>query len=272
MGILHERGLRPKTSYGQHFLTDRNMLRLEVREARIQPGETVLEIGPGYGSLTVELARVAKKVVAVELDPEMADELEITLREKKIENVKVIRGDILSVELPEWHRCVSNIPYNLSSQITEWLGLQGKPALIMYQKEFAERLVARPGDRAYSRITILAQYYFVPEIVRIVNRRCFVPPPKVDSALVRLTPREEKPDVGNPEFFFWFVGVVFRHRNQKLWKALSNEWRELERLGVKNKKMAEELGKSLPFRDKRPRHMTIEDLATVSKKLEEMEG
>jgi 16S rRNA (adenine1518-N6/adenine1519-N6)-dimethyltransferase len=189
--ILRAHGLHPKKTLGQTFLIDREALQSVVRAAEVRSGDVVLEIGPGVGTLTTELADQGAEVVAVELDERLADVL--AERTAHGRHVRVVRGNALHLDLApllpagEPFKLVANIPYYITAPILRHF-LEGpqRPALIvlMVQKEVAERLAAQPGDM--SLLGVMAQFYARVEIVRVVPASSFLPVPQVDSAIVRL--------------------------------------------------------------------------------------
>ena len=266
MSDIHDLCIKPMKKLGQNFLVDKNIVKLEIKEAEVSADETVLEIGAGYGALTLELAKTAKKVIAVEIDDELVPLLEKRLAEEGLKNVDIICEDVLKAEMPSFDKCVSNIPYQISSKIIEMLGKYGKFSVLIMQKEFAVRLVAQPGEKNYSRISILAQYHFIPVFVRKVGNKCFYPVPKVDSAIVKLFPRKVKPFVSDEKFFFQFVKAVFIHKNQKLWKAVSHSKREMEL----DKKILSELGKKLTDADMKVKDLDIDRVAAASNEMHDL--
>ncbi|NOZ81774.1 MAG: ribosomal RNA small subunit methyltransferase A [Candidatus Micrarchaeota archaeon] len=206
------RDLRRRRYKGQHFLTDDSVLKREVEYARVSKKDIVLEIGAGPGNLTEHLSRAAGKVIAVESD----DYYVSLLRSKELKNVEIIHGDVMKVELPEFNKVVSNIPYYLSSPITFLLfRKKWDVAVLCYQKEFGERLVAKPGDKNYSRISVAASYYVRAEIMEVVPREKFFPKPKVDSVIVRMYP-----DRKNIEIDWDIVRKIFSHRKKTVKNAL----------------------------------------------------
>ncbi len=263
MSDIHDLCIRPAKKLGQNFLVDKNIVKLEIKEAEVSADETVLEIGAGYGALTLELAKNAKKVIAVEIDDELVPLLEKRLAEEGLKNVDIICEDVLKADMPPFDKCVSNIPYQISSKIIEMLGKYGKFSVLIMQKEFSERLVAQPGEKNYSRISILAQYHFIPVFVRKVGKKCFYPVPKVDSAIVKLFPRKVKPPVSDEKFFFQFAKAVFIHKNQKLWKAVSHSKREIE----VDKKILSELGRKLTDADMKVKDLDIGRVAAASNEM-----
>ncbi len=195
---------------GQHFLVDGEIALRQVEFADIGSEDTVLEIGPGTGVLTRVLAETARKVVAVELDEKLAGAIG-----REFPSVDVIIGDARNVELPDFDKVVANIPYYISSEITfRLLEMEFDSGVIMYQREFAERLCAEYG-RGISRLTINAAVRAECTLLEVVPRNAFKPVPKVDSALVGITPREleEHPD---EVFLDRFLAAVFSQRRKRL--------------------------------------------------------
>ena len=224
--LLRAHGLHPRKALGQNFLIDREALESVVRAAALRPGETVLEIGPGVGTLTVALAAQGAEVVAVELDEEMARVLSVRLAPRG--NVRVVAGNVLHLELAALlpgaapYKAVANIPYYITAPILRLLlESQRRPELIvlMVQREVAERLTARPGR--LSILAVTAQFYAAAEIVRVVPASSFYPAPQVDSALVRLRPYATPPvQVDDPDRFFALVKAGFGEKRKQLHNAL----------------------------------------------------
>ncbi|HQE72048.1 MAG TPA: 16S rRNA (adenine(1518)-N(6)/adenine(1519)-N(6))-dimethyltransferase RsmA, partial [Methanothrix soehngenii] len=194
---------------GQHFLIDRSIVDSIVSHADLGLEDWVLEIGPGEGILTRELAARAGRVYAVEIDPDLAASLCNTAP-----NVMVIHADALTVRLPQYNKIVSNLPYNISSKITyRLLSRSFDLAVLMFQKEFAQRLKAEPASKIYGRLGMVAGFFSHIEILQNVSRKAFRPVPDVDSAIVRLRPRTERPQV-DPRAFMRLADILFRNRRK----------------------------------------------------------
>jgi 16S rRNA (adenine1518-N6/adenine1519-N6)-dimethyltransferase len=213
----------PKKSLGQHWLHDRQTLAYIADSADIEPTDTVLEIGPGLGTLTSELLRRAAKVVAVEFDEELARKLPGQFPGK---NLEVITSDILSFDLstlPEGYKVVANVPYYITSKIIELLmTAQNKPSatVLLVQKEVAERLAAEPGDM--SILAISAQLFADVQLGDVVPAALFTPPPKVDSAVIILNTRSQPLVAKEDEaVFFRLVKAGFSAKRKKLRSSLS---------------------------------------------------
>lgn len=240
--LLSSAGLKPSRSLSQNFLIDEGVLDAEVGLAEIADGDVVLDIGAGFGLLTGKLSVKARKVIAVELDKKLAAYLRNHFAKNK--NVQVLEGDVLDVvKNLEFNKVVSNIPYSISSQITfSLLGKSFELAVICYQKEFAQRMVAKPGSSEYSRLSVMINYFADVGIMMAVPKKSFYPQPDVDSAIVMIKPKKEKPyKVGDEKFFFKTVSVLFQHKKQTVRNALAHssktlglEKKEIKNIGLGN--------------------------------------
>lgn len=216
--------LPAKKSLGQHWLYDRAILIAICNAANITDGDTVLEIGPGYGTLTEILIQRASQVVAVEIDSELAARLPAKL---PAGNLKVIVGDILSfnfVVLPADYKIVANIPYYLTSQLIRLISETLNPpksAVLLVQKEVARRISAQPGDM--SLLSVTTQFYWQVNLDAEVPAHLFKPPPKVDSQILILKRRTKPlfPDV-EPKAFFRLTKAGFAQRRKTLLNSLSS--------------------------------------------------
>ena len=229
-----------KKSLGQCFLEDRNILRLEAELAKVE-GKAVLEIGAGDGRLTEAiLAKKPKKIIAVELDPGFAT----LLREKFAgKPVEIIEADVMEAELPAFEVALGNIPYYISSGIIFKLApLQFERAILMVQKEFAQKMAAKPGDSDYGRLSVTSQMCFTVKYERMVPRHLFRPMPKVDSAIIILTPTGRALTQLEENVIRW----LFQHKNRTVRNALTSskmfDDAELAKLGAFLKRRPRTLG------------------------------
>jgi len=207
--------VRRKT--GQNFLVDKNIAELEVKHADIQKDDVVLEIGPGTGVLTSLIADKAGKVIAIEIDGKLVDGLKSFLPE----NVLLIHDDALKVDfstLPRFNKIVSNLPFQISSPITfKFFEYDFDLAVLIYQKEFADRMVAKPGSKDYSRLSVGVYYNSFCDVVARVPKTCFYPQPKVDSSIIKLKPRKTPLfSVKDEKLFFDLTRDLFNHRRKKI--------------------------------------------------------
>ncbi|MGQ9788255.1 MAG: 16S rRNA (adenine(1518)-N(6)/adenine(1519)-N(6))-dimethyltransferase RsmA [Candidatus Hadarchaeaceae archaeon] len=211
---------------GQNQVIDLSILKKMADYAGLTTEDVVLEIGAGIGNLTTMLAELAGVVIAVERDKKLIKILHERLKKKA--NVKIIQGDILNIELPPFNKIVSNLPFSISSKIMfKLLGLKFDLAVLMFQKEFAERLVAAPGTKNYGRLTVNAYYRANVEMLDEVPPSAFFPQPKVSSAIVRLNPRQPPFEVKNEQAFLKVVRALFQHRRQKVRKAIMHSFFEI---------------------------------------------
>ncbi|MCR5440163.1 MAG: 16S rRNA (adenine(1518)-N(6)/adenine(1519)-N(6))-dimethyltransferase RsmA [Selenomonas sp.] len=225
--ILKAFGLRMSKKLGQNFLIDASIVQGIVDAAEIQPGERVLEIGPGIGTLTQGLAEAGAEVTAVELDKKLPAVLAETL--KAYDNVTIVPGDILKVNIPEImgegpFKVAANLPYYITTPILMTLLERHLPItrmVTMVQKEVAERMIAKPGSRTYGALSVAVQYYTEPEIVLDVPPRSFIPAPEVDSVVIACKVRETPAvDVMEEKMFFRVVKAAFGQRRKTLSNAL----------------------------------------------------
>jgi len=212
-----------KKSLGQHWLSDDLCLDAMVTAAGVEADDTVLEIGPGPGTLTQKLVQAAREVVAVEFDEQLARDLP---RRLPTDNLHVVQSDILRFDLtslPAHYKVVANIPYYLTSNLIRVLSESANPperAIVLIQKEVAERVAAKPGDM--SLLSITAQFYWEVSLDRVVKAELFTPPPKVDSQILCLK-RRAKPlfDDIEPKQLFRLAKAGFGERRKTLLNSLS---------------------------------------------------
>lgn len=234
--ILKKYNIRLDRRKGQNYLVNREIVLKILNYAELSSNDVVLEIGPGIGALTIPMAREAGEVVAVEQDKKIASILKKRLAESGISNVEVLVGDATSVDFPEFNKVVSNLPYQISSPITfKILKHDFDFAVLMYQLEFAKRMVARPGDSIYSRLSLMTYYCADVEMLFDVPREDFHPPPKVSSAVVKLSPNKK---VEMDDYLINTSRALFQHKKKKTRNALIDSFHEI---GDLDKKTAKEM-------------------------------
>ncbi|MCX8175745.1 MAG: 16S rRNA (adenine(1518)-N(6)/adenine(1519)-N(6))-dimethyltransferase RsmA [Candidatus Bathyarchaeota archaeon] len=213
--------LKPKKRFGQNFLVDKGLMERMVEYAEVKSDDVVVHVGAGFGFLTEILAKKAGKVVCVELDPKLYN----FLREKFYgkDNVEVVLGDFCKLNFKGlYNKVVSSPPYSEISRIFFKILEEGfEVALLLLQKEFALRLKAKPGEKDYSRLTVMAYVKCEAEFLEEVSASSFYPKPKVSSMLVKITPKKESPlIVESWSMFKQTVKVLFTQKNRKLKNAL----------------------------------------------------
>jgi 16S rRNA (adenine1518-N6/adenine1519-N6)-dimethyltransferase len=226
--LAEQHGIRPTKTLGQNFLHDANTIRRIVRTAELQPGETVLEVGPGLGSLTLGLLEAGHPVTAVEIDPVLASALPATV-EARLPGaaLNVVQADALRVdELPDPAptALVANLPYNVAVPVvlhllTAFEAL--RTGLVMVQAEVADRLVAAPGSRTYGVPSVKTAWFAHATRAGAVGRNVFWPAPNVDSGLVRLVRRDSPPTSATREAVFAVIDAAFAQRRKMLRPALA---------------------------------------------------
>lgn len=234
--ILKEHGFQFKKSLGQNFLTEPNILRKIVETAEINHETNVIEVGPGIGALTEQLAMNGNQVVAFEIDDRLIPVLADTLH--RYQNVKVVHQDILKTDLAtavkEYFtedlplKVVANLPYYITTPIMMHFlesDVRVDEMVVMMQKEVADRISAKPGTKAYGSLSIAVQYHMDASLAFIVPKTVFVPQPNVDSAILKLTRREEPAvEVTDEKEFFRLTKASFQLRRKTLWNNLQHAY------------------------------------------------
>ena len=219
--ILNQHGITLNKNLGQNYLIDKNKRNQIVNFGEIDEDDIILEIGPGIGTLTIELAKKAKKVIAIEQDENICKILTTRLKDEKIDNVELINDDALKTDFPEFNKIISNLPYQISSPITfKFLDYDFDLAILMYQKEFADRMNGEVGSKNYSRLSAMLYFKCNVETLTNVSSESFIPKPKIDSTVVKLTPKENKIEDIDFETYSNFTKALFQHRNKKIRNAL----------------------------------------------------
>lgn len=267
--ILNRFKLRADKKLGQNFLIDENVVRQIVEAAELSEADTVLEVGPGIGTLTQGLAESKAKVVAVELDTRLLPVLATTL--EGYDNVRVVHGDILKVNImeevgaPEFKVC-ANLPYYITTPIIFALLEKRLPMerlVAMVQKEVAERMAAQPGGKEYGALSVAIQYYTEPEIAFIVPPTSFIPAPAVDSAVIVCKRREKPPvEVCDEGLFFRVVKAAFSLRRKMLSNSLKN-------MGIKSERVAKWLELAGVDGKRRAETLSLEDFAKLTNSFNE---
>lgn len=219
--ILNKYGIKLNKNLGQNYLIDKNKRDQIVNFGNISNDDVILEIGAGIGTLTIELAKKAKKVIAIEQDPKICEILANRLKEEKISNVELINDDALKVDFPKFTKIISNLPYQISSPITfKFLDYDFDLAVLMYQKEFADRMNGEVASKNYSRLSAMLYFRCDVEKLTDVSQESFIPKPQIDSTVVKLTPKENRIPPDDFKVYSKFTKALFQHRNKKIRNAL----------------------------------------------------
>lgn len=245
---LKRLGISPSRSLGQNFLRDRRVAERQVEAADVRPSDKVLEIGPGLGVLTDELVKRAGKTIAVEKDPALTGYLEGRYKDK---NFELLEGDVLQMDLPEFDKIVSNIPFSISSPLTfKLLKEEFELGVLMYQKEYAERLTAGKDDDGYSRLSVMTSILADVDHLFDVSPKRFYPPPDVEVSVVRLSPGKPGFDLRHPEAFSEVVRELFNYRRKKIKNSLEYGF---DIRGIDD----------IPFLDKRVEDLSPEEISEL---------
>lgn len=262
--IKEQHNFKLSKSLGQNFITDRNVIARIIEGAGISADDFVIEIGPGIGVLTAEAAEAAAKVVAIEIDRKLIPILAETLKE--YDNIRIINQDVLKTDLNGIIReereagsfsgdvkIIGNLPYYITTPIVMGIlesSVEAESITIMMQKEVADRIKAAPGRKTYGAISAAVQYYCTVEQITAVPKEVFVPRPKVDSAVLKLCIRKERPvDLIDEKAFFACIKAGFGQRRKTLLNSLTGVMglsREeikavLDRADIKSERRAETL-------------------------------
>lgn len=253
---LRKLGVKPVQ--GQHFLESEAIV-----EALVEAGEVddqkVLEIGPGTGIITEKLVERAETVTAVENDTTLAMHIEDEFQE-----AKVLNDDFLELEDLDYDRCVSNLPFQISSEALRKLGAAQIQSALIVQKQLAEKAVADPGENAYNEFSVAVQYYFVPVKLRDVPRSSFHPKPEVDASILKLYPNKDRHGVENEEAFFQLAKALFTHQRKKVRNAFVDA-RHI--LGFE-KNEAKQIRDQLPHSEERVVNLGVKKIAEIATFLE----
>ncbi|MDF2500338.1 MAG: rsmA [Anaerosporomusa subterranea] len=262
--VIRRFGLSLSKRLGQNFLISEQVVDQIVASACLSPEDTVLEIGPGIGTLTQGLAETGASVVAVELDARLVEVLATTL--EGYDNIRVVHGDILKTDISreinaEKYKVVANLPYYITTPIIMTLLERRLPIEVlvtMVQKEVAQRMTASPGGKDYGALSVAVQYYTEPELLFDVPPTAFIPAPAVDSSVIRCTVRTKPPvDVADERRFFRVVKGAFSQRR----KTLSNA---LKTTGLSSEQIAAILAKAQINPIRRGETLSLEEFATIA--------
>lgn len=268
--LLKKYSLEPSKRLGQNFLIDKNILKKIIKAADLKPNDIVLEIGPGLGVLTFELAKKTKKVIAVEKDPKISEVLKKNL--KNYSNIDIVQGDILKISnfkflFPEQtqnskfktkknYKVVANLPYYITSPlIRKFLEAKNQPkeTVLMVQKEVAQRICAQPPKM--NLLAVSVQFFAEPKIISYVSKKSFWPRPKVDSAILKIIPHKKslKKNINFQKRFFKIVKAGFSQPRKQLLNNLSKELKltkeEVKAWLLENKLNSKQRAETLNLKD-----------------------
>ena len=262
--LLKEYEIHPQKKFSQSFCVEEALLKRMVTYVEPNKRDTILEIGSGFGFLTSYLSEIVKRVIAVEIDPKLLKALRDRVGTNR--SVEIVPGNILKIQLPKFNKIVANPPYNISFQLTMRLFKIGfEKAVLTLQKEFAEKLIAKPGTKKYGPLTVFAKYVGSVKILENLPKGSFYPQPEVESVIILINVCRPLFEVGNQDFFFELVKKLFTQRNRNLKYPLETflvNKMEINKLEIKK------IIKQLPFINTRVCKMTPEEFGVVSNKIQ----
>ncbi|MEM2946714.1 MAG: 16S rRNA (adenine(1518)-N(6)/adenine(1519)-N(6))-dimethyltransferase RsmA [Candidatus Bathyarchaeia archaeon] len=261
--LLRKHRISPKKRLGQHFMVEPSIFQLLANYASLHKDDVILDIGAGLGFLTRFLADKCGRVLAVEVDSRLVR----VLREQlgALSNVEVIEGDVFELPLRAFNKVISVPPYGISSALIQWLfDKKLECAVFVFQKEFANRLVASVGSEDYGWLTVLTYYHFNVELLDEVPKNFFYPQPEIDSIIVCLKPKLPSPfKLKDETLFAKLVQALFTQRNRKVRNAIQPFMRRENEVSKETVKVAD----SLPFHDRRVRELAPEDFGELANAL-----
>ena len=247
--------IKPIKRLGQNFLIDKNVVKKVIKAAELHSKDIVLEVGPGIGALTKEIAKTAKKVIAVEKDPNMCQILKETLRDFK--NVKIVKNDVLKFNnyslLTTHYKLIANLPFYITAPvIRKFLESKHPPKemVLIVQKEVAQRICSKPPKMNILAVSV--QFYAKPKIISYISKKSFWPSPKVDSAIIKIVPQKKHKDI-DIDLFFKIVKAGFAYPRKQLANNLSKmlklDKKELSSLLLENNVKPTQRAETLTIRD-----------------------
>ncbi|HEC40502.1 hypothetical protein LCGC14_0783920 [marine sediment metagenome] len=222
--VLNQLQLKPQKKFGQNFLTDNNVVQKMISLSEITKSDTVLEIGPGLGSLTEFLVKKAKKVYAIEIEPLFCAYLSKKLSVHN--NIEIINDDVLKIDIPKHDKVVSNIPYTITGSIFEKVFFNGNPSsgILIIEKSIANRIFYTENYKTFSRISVSVNAFMKPLLKFEVSRNSFYPPPKIDLSLIKVIPKEDQnlflTEENRIQFFLKFIAGLMPYKNKNILNAL----------------------------------------------------
>ncbi len=259
-GLMAKYSFSPNRKLGQHFIISEEILQRIIKEAELKKTDSVLEIGSGTGFLTREIQKQCN-VKAFEIDENLCELLKQELGEK---NLEIECGDFLEAELPKFNKVVSLPPYSISAKIMQRLfDCEFDLGLIVFQREFVQKLVAFPGFEEYNANSVLTQYYYALTIVCKVSKNSFFPKPESDSVLLKLESKKRFGKAKDEKLFQRFVREIFRYGNKNIEKALKLSFPFLKKeLGTSEKDFLKKI-ENIKIKEKKVNVLEVEDIVQI---------
>jgi 16S rRNA (adenine1518-N6/adenine1519-N6)-dimethyltransferase len=258
--LMVKYSFKPNKKFGQSFLIDESVIKVMVEAAELKADDVVLEIGSGTGFLTRELLKKSK-VIGTELDSVLS---ELLAEEFKDQNLTLLQGNFLELKLPEFNKVVSCPPYNISTEIMYKLFVQQfERAVLLFQREFVEKITALPGFPNYVATTVLTNYFFQPTELLNVSARSFFPSPKMSSTVIKLDSVKRFGQVKDEKLFIKFVKSLFRFKGKSLRNSLLTSYPFLEKELKKSKEEFKQFVESLELKEEKVYSLDCSDFVEV---------
>jgi len=266
--ILKQLGIIPNKMLGQNFLTDKNVVKKIIKFSEVSQNDIILEIGPGLGILTGELADLSKKIYGIEIDNRLCSYLKDKL--SIYDNIEIIHGDVLDIELPNHNKVISNIPYTITGPLIDkiFFNINSPKGILLLEKSIANRIFLSGNYKDYSRISIGVNAFMKPVLRSDISRQSFYPIPKIELSLIKIVPRDDiHPFLSEKDsinFFLKFVAGIMPYKNKNIVNGIGYFLKNLNANHHTREKILEILYKN-NFENKKVFSFNIEELIEISK-------
>jgi len=266
--ILKQLEIIPNKKLGQNFLTDKNIVKKIIKFSDVSQNDVILEIGPGLGALTGELAGLSKKIYGIEIDNRLC----LYLKEKLsiYDNIEIIHGDILEIELPKHNKVISNIPYTITGPLIDkiFFNINSPKGILLLEKSIANRIFLSGNYKDYSRISIGVNAFMKPILISDISRKSFYPIPRIALSLIKIIPRDDvHPFLSEKDsinFFLKFIAGIMPYKNKNIVNAIGYFLKNLNNIEYTREKIIEILYEN-NFENRKVFSFNIEELIEISK-------
>ncbi len=266
--ILKQLEIIPNKKLGQNFLTDTNIVKKIIKCSDVSQNDVILEIGPGLGTLTEELADLSKKIYGIEIDNRLCSYLKEKL--SIYDNIEIIHGDVLEIELPKHNKVISNIPYTITGPLIDkiFFNINSPKGILLLEKNIANRIFLSGNYKEYSRISIGVNAFMNPILISDISRKSFYPIPKIALSLIKIIPRDDihpfLSEKGSINFFLKFVAGIMPYKNKNIVNAIGYFLKNLNNTEYTREKIVKILYEN-NFENKKVFSFNIEELIEISK-------
>ncbi len=266
--ILKQLEIIPNKKLGQNFLIDKNIVKKIIKFSDVSQNDVILEIGPGLGTLTEELTDLSKKIYGIEIDNRLCSYLKEKL--SIYDNIEIIHGDVLEIELPKHNKVISNIPYTITGPLIEkiFFNINSPKGILLLEKSIANRIFISGNYKEYSRISIGVNAFMKPILISDISRKSFYPIPKIALSLIKIIPRDDihpfLSEKGSINFFLKFIAGIMPYKNKNIVNAIVYFLKNLNNTEYTREKIVKILYEN-NFENKKVFSFNIEELIEISK-------